>query len=289
MAFIDRIHEANGINLSEYLPFVVDQQVVGRVPKSNISELAQLDTLVIGERSVSLQPALASMGLIQRSQQFNKALKALQAQGSTIMHQKWWGENYRADTGWNSEAKLLIERAAAKTFGVNGYGVHLNGYVKKADGIHLWVATRAANKPTAPGQLDQMVAGGLPAGLQPREAMIKEAQEEANLENDLCAKIISTSYISYTKTSQYGSRSDNLFIYDLQLPVKFRPKNTDGEVEKFELMPIKQVMDIVANTTEFKFNCSLVIIDFFIRHGLITPEHKDYEAICSGLRQKLPL
>ena len=36
---------------------------------------------------------------------------------------------------------------------------------------------------------------------------------------------------------------------------------------------------------EFKFNCNLVIIDFLVRHGFITPEEPDYMAIVAGLRQ----
>ena len=35
----------------------------------------------------------------------------------------------------------------------------------------------------------------------------------------------------------------------------------------------------------FKFNCNLVLIDFFVRHGLIGPEDPDYVAICRGLRR----
>lgn len=55
---------------------------------------------------------------------------------------------------------LLVERAAAPFLGVKAYGVHMNGYVRKPDGIHLWVATRSLSKPTWPGKLDHIAAGG---------------------------------------------------------------------------------------------------------------------------------
>ena len=42
-------------------------------------------------------------------------------------------------------------------------------------------------------------------------------------------------------------------------------------------------MEIVEITDDFKFNCNLVIIDFCIRHGVLPPEHPDYEAILRGL------
>ena len=48
-------------------------------------------------------------------------------------------------------------------------------------------------------------------------------------------------------------------------------------------MPVDEVMDIVANTNQFKENCNLVLIDFFIRHGFITAEHPEYLALVKDL------
>ena len=64
-----------------------------------------------------------------------------------------------------------------------------------------------------------------------------------------------------------------LYNFDLELPADFVPVNADGEVEEFYLWPVEQVMDMVRDGDEFKFNCSLVVIDFLIRHGFIPPEH----------------
>lgn len=45
-------------------------------------------------------------------------------------------------------------------------GVHINGYVVLPDGsMELWVARRSRSKPTWPGRLDHIAAGGQPAGL----------------------------------------------------------------------------------------------------------------------------
>lgn len=44
------------------------------------------------------------------------------------------------------------------------------------------------------------------------------------------------------------------------------------QVEEFALWPIERVAHTVATTTEFKTNCNLVIIDFLVRHGFITPD-----------------
>ena len=63
----------------------------------------------------------------------------------------------------------------------------------------------------------------------------------------------------------------------------FRPSNRDGEVEDFQLWPIERVMEVVAGGDEFKFNCNLVLIDFFIRHGFLTKQDDDFDVICEGL------
>lgn len=45
-------------------------------------------------------------------------------------------------------------------------GVHLNGFVCLPGGSReLWVARRSASKPTWPGKLDHIAAGGQPHGL----------------------------------------------------------------------------------------------------------------------------
>lgn len=45
----------------------------------------------------------------------------------------------------------------------------------------------------------------------------------------------------------------------------------DGEVEEFMRMPAWRVAEIMTTSDEYKENCNLVIIDFFFRHGYLTP------------------
>ena len=46
------------------------------------------------------------------------------------------------------------------------------------------------------------------------------------------------------------------------------------------------MVERLTDTEDFKFNVSLVIIDFLIRHGLIDPEHPDYLELIAGLRYR---
>lgn len=50
------------------------------------------------------------------------------------------------------------------------------------------------------------------------------------------------------------------------------------------LWPLDKVADVIANTNEYKENCTLVIIDFMVRHGYITPEQPGYIQLVHGLR-----
>jgi 8-oxo-dGTP pyrophosphatase MutT (NUDIX family) len=169
----------------------------------------------------------------------------------------------------------VLDRGALPSFGVIGAGVHLNGYVSRPNGPgpagpHLWVAKRAAGKKLDPGKLDNLVAGGVPAGLTPFETLIKEAAEEAALPLAIARRARQVQKFAYNMERPEGLRRDVIFAYDLELPESFIPTPTDGEVEAFELWPGARVLECVREDENFKFNVNLVLIDFFLRHGLLS-------------------
>lgn len=65
------------------------------------------------------------------------------------------------------------------------------------------------------------------------------------------------------------------FVYDLELPVDFIPKNADGEVETFELLPADQCLNKIL-TDDFKTTSTPVALDFLIRHGVVTAENGEF-------------
>ncbi|HET6196511.1 MAG TPA: DUF4743 domain-containing protein, partial [Acetobacteraceae bacterium] len=62
----------------------------------------------------------------------------------------------------------------------------------------------------------------------------------------------------------------------------------DGEVHAFELWPVQRVFETVRDTSEFKYNCNLVLIDFFLRHGLLAADDPHFFDIVEGLRAPQP-
>lgn len=167
----------------------------------------------------------------------------------------------------------VLDRGALPSFGVLGQGVHLNGLVRRADGVQLWVARRAADKKLDPGKLDHLVAGGIPAGYTPFETLLKEAAEEAGLTEDLTAQARMIARFSYDMDRPEGLRRDVIHVYDLEVPESFQPQAMDGEVESFELWPLEQVREALLTTDSFKFNVILVLVDLLLRHGLFQSAH----------------
>jgi 8-oxo-dGTP pyrophosphatase MutT (NUDIX family) len=161
--------------------------------------------------------------------------------------------------------------------------VHVNGLVRRASGLSLWVGRRAADKALDPRKFDHIVAGGVPVGLSPMETLVKEAGEEAGIPPSVAANSVLVARVGYTMERPEGLRRDLLHCYDLTLPEDFVPHPADGEVADFELWPLKRALDTVVETDSFKFNVNVVLIDLFLRTGIIDPRSTEGEALRRAL------
>ncbi|MBN2751807.1 MAG: DUF4743 domain-containing protein [Rhodospirillaceae bacterium] len=198
-------------------------------------------------------------------------------------------ELYAVTTEWGAPVACTLDRSASVALGIRAFGVHLNGYVKRPDGIHMWIARRSKTKFVAPGKLDNMVAGGQPARHGLLENLIKECAEEASISRDLASRAVPVGLVRYCFSTPEGVKPDTLFCYDLEVPNDVVPIPGDDECESFELWPIHRVLDVISRTDDFKFNVPLVILDFALRHGILTPENtQEYTIIASSLRQPFP-
>jgi 8-oxo-dGTP pyrophosphatase MutT (NUDIX family) len=280
VSYLERIAYCRRWDPAAYRPLVIDDRTLGRVSRGAAGRLAEFpEVFVVDDAEVALAPGLDDFET--RSQAVAEVLRELKAQGEIPL---WRGEDYPVLLRWGETPTLKVERAAVPLLGTRGFGVHVNGLVRGPEGLEMWVGKRAADKQTAPGKLDHLVAGGQPFGLGVRENMIKEAGEEAGITADLAARARAVGAVSYRCERPEGLRDDVLFCYDLELPADFVPKNTDGEVESFALWPIEEVLARLRETEDFKFNVALVILDLAIRRGLIAPDDPNYQEIWEGLR-----
>jgi 8-oxo-dGTP pyrophosphatase MutT (NUDIX family) len=188
--------------------------------------------------------------------------------------------------GRKGELLFSVERAAMGLLGTTRYGVHMTAYVRDEDapyGLKMWVPRRAANKPTFPNMLDNTAAGGLMTGEEPLECMIRESDEEASLGEDVVRpriKNVGTVTYIYVTEEKYVGEGDFIYpecewVYDLELPVDIIPEPKDGEAQDFRLCDVDEVKrDLAAGN--FKSNCAVVVLDFFIRHGILTKENEPH-------------
>lgn len=165
--------------------------------------------------------------------------------------------------GWRNEryrvADLFeIERAAARPFGLTTTAVHVNGIA----GEKMWLARRAHTKPIDPGMLDNLVGGGLTAGLSPEQVLVKEAWEEAGIPPELARAATRGGTVSILREVPEGVQSEVIHVYDLELPAGFGPRNQDGEVSEFLLLPFERLP--AENMT---LEAELAAKDYFSRRG----------------------
>ncbi|KAL4423749.1 hypothetical protein ABPG75_001050 [Micractinium tetrahymenae] len=276
----------------EFLPLTVEGRAVGYLRPSFAHRLLEFPDVfqTSGSSSssdddapaaVAVNPALATQQ--QRTAAIAGVLEQLRAEG---LIEGWRNELYPAVQAFHDEPVFLIERAAAPHFGIKAYGVHINGYVTLPDGSkELWVAKRSSTKPTWPGKLDHIAAGGQPHGLSCMENVVKECEEEASIPPELAARARPVGAVSYTSLQPAGLKRDVLFCFDLELPEDFVPKPLDGEVECFMRVSMPRLCELLTSEEGlWKENCTLVIMHWLSRHGYLTPDQKGYLELLSRLQ-----
>ena len=286
MSFLDHIRRCNNAQLSQFEPWFVGSERAGFIHHDFAPVLAgRPDLFSHRDKAWHLDPALDT------PQKRTAAMRAFLLELRDGGHFKglWRDESYAVAWDFARPALLEMERSAVPWFGVRAFGPHMTGYVqlgngRRPDGMHIWVPRRSYTKPTFPGQLDNTVAGGQPAGIGLHDNLVKECGEEASIPPELARRAKAVGFVSYWNQSGAQLKPDIMSCFDLELPEDFTPAANDGEVHSFELWPAARVFETVRDTTEFKYNCNLVLIDFFVRHGMLSADDPDFISIVSGLR-----
>jgi|MDSY01.2.fsa_nt_gb isopentenyldiphosphate isomerase len=286
----------------ELLPLVCDGATLGGIVKALAEELVGdgNGAFVFGDSddgdnshggAVLLHPRLREASFEDRNAAVAATCDSLRERGVVT---GWRDELVAVVPSYDADPAFLVERAAYPLLGCKGYGVHVNGYVEDGGGgggeesLRLWIGTRAATKQTYPRLLDHIAAGQQPFGISPGENVVKECGEEAGVPEAIARGAKPASAISYRGVYGEGKgervTNDVIMCYDIALPANFTPTPVDGEIEKFELMGVDDVLDRIC-AGAFKPNVALVTIDFLVRHGALTPELPGYLKLVGSLRQ----
>jgi hypothetical protein len=282
MSFRDHIRSCNNYDSSRVVPLTAGNARIGLLRRDNAEALQRFsDVFTVAEQRVEL---VARGDIAAVSRAVDAVVDALVAERHVP---KWRNESFDVAPRWGATPVFRLDRGAVPFFGTRAYGVHLNGYLRRGETLYLWVGRRSPGKQIAPNKLDNLVAGGIGNDYGVGDTLLKEGEEEAAIPRSLMSRAISAGAVSYRMETRLGIRDDVLFVYDLEMPADFVPENRDGEIVDFELMPVSAVLERIRTTSDFKFNVNLVILDFALRHGLLSPDDPEYLDVATGLHRPL--
>lgn len=280
MSFLDRIREGTTYDPERYRPWTVDGEVLGRVRWDRVPLLLAFED-VFRRAGSGLAFAEGLDEPSDRTAALARVVEALQAEGRL---REDCTEQFAAVRAMGEVPRFLVARCAMTFFGLPALGIHVNGYVEGPEGLRVWVGRRTDRVRVEPFKLDNVVAGGQPAGLDLLENLRKEAWEEAGIPERLARRAVHTGVVTYRYETEEGLRDEVLYTFDLALPRDFQPQNRDGELDRFMLWDVETLKQRLRDTRDFKTNVALVNLDFLIRHGLLDPGAPDYVRIARGLR-----
>jgi hypothetical protein len=263
--------------------FEVAGVAVGQVDEARATMLERFrDVFVVSGDVVRLSPALGDAQA--RTDALDGVARALAAQGSLT---RWRGERYAIAAAFDAMPLCLLERAAARFFGIRTFAVHVNGTTAREAAAMTWIARRSDDKPIDPGLLDNLVGGGIAWGTGVAATVEKEAFEEAGIPAAIARSARPAGTVEILREQPDGIQRETIFVHDLALPPDFVPCNQDGEVQGFALVTPVQVASLCANADGpdvMTADASLVIADWLMREGYVRSGSSAYAKL-DGLRR----
>ena len=262
-----------------YRPLVVDGETVGWVDDERARRLAAFgDVFVVDERTISFVDALVEP--TERTLAVDRVARTLARER---LLSPWRNERYAVLGEYGRAPCFELERAAARYFGIRTFATHVNGLVRRDDATRMWIARRSPRKAIDPGRLDNLVGGGIAAGVSVLATLVKEAWEEAGIPQTLAARAQSHGTVHVCRAQRDGLQRETIFVHDLWLDATFTPACQDREVVGHRLITFSDAGALVANRRGpdvVTADASLVIVDCLIRHGVIATNSPDYAALC---------
>jgi 8-oxo-dGTP pyrophosphatase MutT (NUDIX family) len=255
------LRAAHRFDPAAHVPFLCAGARVGWLRKAHAQRLTSWpDVFKRDARGVRVAESLDSPAA--RSRAVGDVIDALHEEGAIT---GWRNERYAVVTAFDAPPLLHIERAAARFFGTTTYAAHANGYCGSGADCEMWFARRAASKPIDPGMLDNLVGGGMSAGVPPLQTIVREAWEEAGIPEPLARNAIATGTIDILRKVPEGVQSEVIFVFDLALPQDFQPHNEDEEVAEFHRLSVAKVHSFLHDRGQMTLDASLVVAKFLER------------------------
>jgi 8-oxo-dGTP pyrophosphatase MutT (NUDIX family) len=280
-----RLRRALAARAVHYRPLLIGDMPIGLVDDDRALRLARFDCLHVTPAGVTLDAALASCDA--RSAALEEIALVLRAEGALPA---WRDERFAVAPEFGEAPLFLIERGAARYFGVRTWAAHVNGIVHREAGAQMWLARRSPQKAVDPGLLDNLVGGGIAAGFRVDQTVVKEAWEEAGIDAALARTSRPAGLVHSKRVMSDGLQRESLFVHDLVLPAPFVPVNQDGEAVEHRLVSLDEAARTLAATSgpdELTLDASAVVLDYLIRHGRVQPDQPGYADVALALHRRL--
>lgn len=261
----ERLRAARRFERGAHLPFEIEGARVGWLRHGDaalLREWPQVFEFTVDHVALSRQLRDCEA----RTEALAPVIQALAERGHIT---GWRDETYAIRNRFDDPPLALIERAAARFFGVLTYAVYANGVVLSEDPQampSLWVARRSLSKPTDPGMLDALVGGGVSWGWGIVDALVKEAHEESSVPPQWVAGARKGRVMQLLTEIARGVQAEELYCFDLFLPPDFKPRAEDGEVSEHRLMSVEAVLEVIARG-EMALDAEMSTLDCLARGG----------------------
>jgi hypothetical protein len=270
-----------------YRPFRIADRVVGWVDPARAALLGEFGTIFVpAESAIDLSADFSDVS--SRTDALEIVARELAGRGALTA---WRDERYAIAERFGAPPLCLIERAAARFFGIRTYAVHVNGIACDRGADAMWIARRSAIKPIDPSLLDNFVGGGIAWDLDVERTLIKEAAEEAGVPEAISRQAQPTGVLHVCRARPDGLQRESIFVHDLRLPDAFVPCNADGEVAEFRCVPIAEAARLACNNDGVDVltgDATVVIADWLARHGYV-PVGRLTERCWSAFRSETAL
>jgi 8-oxo-dGTP pyrophosphatase MutT (NUDIX family) len=262
MGVVERIARARAFEAGRFVAFEIDGVAAGHVRRDLAEHLnAFPDVFVAGSR-IRFRASLSDSE--RRSAAMADVARRLAAEG---LLSPWRDELYAIGAPSSAMPWFHLERSAVRFFGFAARAVHVNGL--SAGGRSMWIAQRSADKAIDPGMYDNLVGGGVAAGLSVAQTLVKEAWEEAGIDPALAATATFAGRLQVLREVREGLHAETIEAYDLMLPDDFGPANQDGEVAGFRSLTLAEVAGELESDAPYTADAALVAIDCLARRGVI--------------------
>ncbi len=256
-----------------FVPWIVDGVAAGFLDDARARRVARFaDAFVVDAGALAFSSALDDFA--SRSAALERVARALASEG---LLSPWRDERYAVAPAFGDKPLFVLERAAARYFGILTYAAHVNGVTVVEGKERVWLARRSPGKAIDPGMLDNLVGGGIASGMGVAETVVKEAFEEAGISANLAATAVRVSEIGICRTQPDGLQRERVFVHDLALPADFVPHNQDGEVCEWRAVGVEDLARILACNRPpdvMTADASLVCVDWLLRRGHVPPRSR---------------